>query len=152
VKSQEHVHHFLWHQGDCSHAVSPNTQFRIKLKFYGDCDCVKISPRISTTKEHATTKTTRRLLHQGMCEQNWTAAILTQPRWPSENRRRCPTPAHNKTSRTHLNMAEALGASITQSVSSVRLALTKGPNRIGVSIPSRVDGSRFSLRNVAFSS
>jgi hypothetical protein len=33
-----------------------------------------------------------------------------------------------------------------------RLALSKGPNRVGVSLPSPEDGNRSSLRNVVFSS
>jgi hypothetical protein len=37
-------------------------------------------------------------------------------------------------------------------VQGLRLALSKGPNRVGVSLPSLEDGNRSGFRNVVFSS
>jgi hypothetical protein len=75
-QSQEHAHHFLWHQGDCSQRVCPgmpNSQFRIPRRcFMAAADkCVKISPRALVTKELAVTSTTHLLILPFLQGNSW---------------------------------------------------------------------------------
>jgi hypothetical protein len=57
-QSQEHVHHFLWHQGDCSQIIrpgKPNSQFCILLSHFTAAVSrfVKTSSRNMATKDMA---------------------------------------------------------------------------------------------------
>jgi hypothetical protein len=86
---EEHSHHFLWHQCNCSrriHPVWPNSRFPMLLwRFTATAwKCVKTLSRTLTTKELAVVSwlhtTSRFLFHQGMFGQklhDWTPSQST---------------------------------------------------------------------------
>jgi hypothetical protein len=55
-------------------------------------------------------------------------------------------------STAHLKMENYYSESLFEEVQWLRLALSKGPNRVGVSFPSPEDGNRSRFRNFLFSS
>jgi hypothetical protein len=67
-QSQEHAHHFLWHQGDCSQRICPgrpNSQFRKLLWSFTMTawKCAKTSSRTSVTKELVLSSLQRTVSH-----------------------------------------------------------------------------------------
>jgi hypothetical protein len=87
-QSQKHVHHFIWHQGDCSQRICPgrpNSHLLILMCLFTATalNCARTSPRTLATKELAVVSRLRTashfILHKGIIDQKNTIVAPHPP-------------------------------------------------------------------------